>query len=214
MCGKNAKARIHSPSRLGSPPRVREKPSNLIECRWSRGITPACAGKTYFKLMPESRAWDHPRVCGKNFVSWHRESLIAGSPPRVREKLVQTLAPILQSRITPACAGKTRVREQAARVLQDHPRVCGKNFFDHSIEQPAPGSPPRVREKHGFGGGLIRGSGITPACAGKTSRILQQQSFDQDHPRVCGKNAIVAPFFACAPGSPPRVREKLMFCFG
>ncbi|EHO16131.1 hypothetical protein HMPREF9623_01555, partial [Stomatobaculum longum] len=31
-------------------------------------------------------------------------------------------------RITPACAGKTRIYECAPGRRQDHPRVCGENI--------------------------------------------------------------------------------------
>ena len=53
-------------------------------------------------------------------------------------------------------------------------------------------------------------TGITPACAGKTIKRIQASVFAWHHPRVCGKNSngdiIAMPY----PGSPPRVREKLI----
>ena len=71
-------------------------------------------------------------------------------------------------RITPACAGKTRCGCIWYKLLEDHPRVCGKNNsldIDNDMQL---GSPPRVREKLENFMGRYRGFGITPACAGKT----------------------------------------------
>ena len=53
-------------------------------------------------------------------------------------------------------------------------------------------------------------TGITPACAGKT--YIQQFQFKEyeDHPRVCGKNSNGDIIAMPCPGSPPRVREKLL----
>ena len=127
MCGKNTVKIIVWQGQVGSPPRVREKPNSLWAGAGKGGITPACAGKTSLAIRSKSSGWDHPRVCGKNQSVTLSLSTFAGSPPRVREKLLKQSVLYLLLRITPACAGKTRVREQAARVLQDHPRVCGKN---------------------------------------------------------------------------------------
>ena len=67
VCGKNTYSKINSLTSLESPPRVREKQHNQTTPELLDGITPACAGKTR-------------RVCNCNCD-------IAGSPPRVREKL-------------------------------------------------------------------------------------------------------------------------------
>ena len=53
----------------------------------------------------------------------------------------------LPPRIIHACAGKTMKLLSAARNLQDHPRVCGKNLKGLPPEEIKEGSPPRVREK-------------------------------------------------------------------
>ena len=112
------------------------------------GITPACAGKTRFQISLAVWLWDHPRVCGKN--CWKQEDISdsLGSPPRVREKLVIVFVYIAYLRITPACAGKTSCLVHFQQLLQDHPRVCGKNRYN------------RVQ--------VLSIRRITPACAGKT----------------------------------------------
>ncbi len=66
-----------------------------------------------------------------------------------------------------------------------------------------------MREKRLYFRILMQKTRITPACAGKTAILVSQSSRLQDHPRVCGKNPLIAPNAFWKPGSPPRVREKL-----
>ena len=94
-------------SRLGSPPRVREKLIVLITEKKPVGITPACAGKTNFKDIFLFNGWDHPRVCGKNLLTRRTRNSCPGSPPRVREKHPEIDENTGNVGITPACAGKT-----------------------------------------------------------------------------------------------------------
>ena len=127
MCGKNTNVLLFSCKYLGSHPRVREKQvvNDFICC--VHRITPACAGKTYPSSWNSQSSWDHPRVCGKNgtgSVNWKRS---IGSHPRVREKQIPSAIRRPLVRITPACAGKT--------LLKNSFLICGS------------GSHPRVREK-------------------------------------------------------------------
>ena len=135
-------------------------------------ITPACAGKTVYLRINSLVLRDHPRVCGKNFLSVQTGVPMRGSPPRVREKRYYFNDSVVSTRITPACAGKTLQFLNVRVLLQDHPRVCGKNRFNRSKDFSILGSPPRVREKLGnsYQSNLV--TGITPACAGKTKRPL------------------------------------------
>ena len=94
--------------------------------------------------------------------------LSVGSPPRVREKLQKDLTEKGVDRITPACAGKTMIRFSARYLLEDHPRVCGKNVENLALLIHRGGSPPRVREKRFILNNQVSDIRITPACAGKT----------------------------------------------
>ena len=89
MCGKNSKPPYSGLLALGSPPRVREKPEPTTPVDKEARITPACAGKTSVEAVVKEGPVDHPRVCGKNFFTSRTLSIYLGSPPRVREKLVQ-----------------------------------------------------------------------------------------------------------------------------
>ena len=126
----------------------------------------------------------------------------------MREKLCDLSVAIDPSRITPACAGKTKCTNQTASLAWDHPRVCGKNSNSMRPSPSASGSPPRVREKHWVEFVQTNQPGITPACAGKTSTLNSALIVRWDHPRVCGKNALSGWLIRDQPGSPPRVREK------
>ena len=107
MCGKNVPGDISKTPEEGSPPRVREKPTNLLKLILKLRITPAYAGKTSCVLSSGLRDRDHPRMCGKNHKANTSICVCLGSPPRVREKLKRRHHCHALSGITPASAGKT-----------------------------------------------------------------------------------------------------------
>ena len=113
-----------------------------------------------------------------------------------------------QAGITPACAGKTFCQLRSVRRVRDHPRVCGENLIRAQFVPACPGSPPRVRGKRAVGFALLCGTGITPACAGKTLQLRHCTLQVRDHPRVCGENKEPSAGCGRRPGSPPRVRGK------
>ena len=135
-----------------------------------------------------------------------------GSPPRVREKHYLSARDSVWNGITPACAGKTFQHCQQFYLVWDHPRVCGKNLANRCRSCLKPGSPPRVREKLSTVWNTVNQTGITPACAGKTSKIARSACMSWDHPRVCGKNLYLPERLYLTLGSPPRVREKHTPC--
>ena len=49
------------------------------------------------------------------------------------------------------------------------------------------GSPPHVRGKGKLMTGTVPSVGITPACAGKSSKDSESYFKGQDHPRMCGE---------------------------
>ena len=130
---------------------------------------------------------DHPRVCGKYTVWQRRAPSDTGSPPRMREIHSLITPQWSAERITPAYAGNTQPPALPRRLLQDHPRVCGKYTLSDSLTACGPGSPPRMREILLLFALLLYYSGITPAYAGNTSRKFCVLCNNKDHPRVCGK---------------------------
>ena len=65
MCGEKAEEEIHRNRDRGSPPHVRGKVIYALHYCAQGGITPACAGKSFF--CPNRILWDkdHPRMCGE-----------------------------------------------------------------------------------------------------------------------------------------------------
>ena len=174
-------------------------------------ITPARAGKTFFRALSHVLNPNHPRACGENSPDSPQSPMTPGSPPRVRGKRVVLPSEDVAARITPACAGKTTPTRSCLCRRWDHPRVCGENSRLSSCAHSVRGSPPRVRGKlletltHKLDGR------ITPACAGKTHPTDSGVRRFWDHPRVCGENVVDVIRGIFGTGSPPRVRGKRAF---
>ena len=128
-------------------------------------------------------------MCGENRSPRAAKGKIRGSPPRMR--------------------GKQRTLPSLRGCPWDHPRVCGENIRKSLITSMRTGSPPRVRGKLSGETKITFTKGITPACAGKTSRQSRQVGKIPDHPRVCGENISYSIPPITLLGSPPRVRGKL-----
>ena len=147
-------------------------------------------------------------ACGEKWHSIRPVWLPVGSPPRVRGKDATIAFLRKQTRITPACAGKSTRPQESTRSPKDHPRVCGEKSAVYLLIALYLGSPPRVRGKVGrvlTHSVILR---ITPACAGKSETPAPTNPRYTDHPRVCGEKM---PFKAAKYhdyGSPPRVRGK------
>ena len=134
--------------------------------------------------------WDHPRGCGENGVLLPLYMFYMGSPPRMR--------------------GKRLVCCACVDVNGDHPRGCGENR-DASYHSPRiRGSPPRMRGKPRCKLSQPAYQRITPADAGKTDAVSVNSCMYRDHPRGCGENAVKCQHHQCLPGSPPRMRGKLV----
>ena len=193
MCGEKLGVVIRMIASVGSPPHVRGKGICDRSNRSRYGITPACAGKSFF--CPNRILWDkdHPRMCGeKKHIKCYERSQ-TGSPPHVRGKVVNPQYSSVWSRITPACAGKSALRCTSVRKFQDHPRMCGEKPLFMCTGFPTWGSPPHVRGKGSSLGWSRAFHGITPACAGKRLKrsrsIVPHAAIVPLFPSVCNKPA-------------------------
>ena len=65
MCGEKLALKTRKKENTGSPPHVRGKAIVHSKRLCFVGITPACAGKSFFGIILSSRRWDHPRMCGE-----------------------------------------------------------------------------------------------------------------------------------------------------
>ena len=208
MGGENCSARMRTPSRAGSSPRGRGKPSTLAFAAARSGLIPAWAGKTP-RLSRAAAYWlAHPRVGGENSRPAKFSVDLNGSSPRGRGKRVGGVLCGLRRRLIPAWAGKTR-----GEVLQHgqhwaHPRVGGENPKPAGPAQRRYGSSPRGRGKRRRAPGVSHEHGLIPAWAGKTLNLRGGCREVRAHPRVGGENG-VAHWGELPPiGSSPRGRGK------
>ena len=124
------------------------------------------------------------------------------------ENVVSTVKTTPNFRITPACAGKTTAFSLQPETTEDHPRLRGENvFFTCSVSKMG-GSPPLARGKLFTSQPTPPYDGITPACAGKTSRLPVLSRHVEDHPRLRGENLIYTGMRPGELGSPPLARGK------
>ena len=175
----------------GSPPRMRGKVLHYPRQSSKKGITPACAGKRHWQYRAATATRDHPRVCGEKRLRAAPSHPITGSPPRVWGKGQRLLAKNPEFGITPACAGKRMVFAGRKSRTWDHPRVCGEKGSSTFWSRNHSGSPPRMRGKEETVPEFYGLRGITPACAGKSTRCRCRLYGLRDHPRVCGEKLAV-----------------------
>ena len=64
-------------------------------------------------------------MCGYYFTPTVTPSTTTGSPPRVRVLQKKAIRSVVESGITPACAGTTDFAQKRLNYFWDHPRVCG-----------------------------------------------------------------------------------------
>ena len=90
----------------------------------------------------------------------------------------------------------------------DHLRVCGADTSRRGSLNLVPGSPPRVRSRHGPQPSQPGVEGITSACAEQTRARESPTTRHRDHLRVCGADGAGLVRVQDLPGSPPRVRSR------
>lgn len=114
---------------------------------WFFFVSPAYAGKSPAAAYACPGTQDHPRVCGEKLYTPCVIAPSVGSPPRMRGKVLPDRGRVLGVGITPACAGKSRIRPRTAAAFGDHPRVCGEKQVKVVEYHNKRGSPPRMRGK-------------------------------------------------------------------
>ena len=189
ICGEKCPHQSFQSMHQGSPPHVRGKGWNVCQVWVSPGITPACAGKSQFVHLFSPPVRDHPRMCGEKKSAQLRKPKHLGSPPHVRGKVPNMGGICVAIGITPACAGKSPRRTLCNSASRDHPRMCGEKLPGFGHDPGDQGSPPHMRGKVPH---LLLGAGemgITPACAGKSTRRGMRSGRVRDHPRMCGEKA-------------------------
>ena len=135
-------------------------------------------------------------------------TVIWGSSPRVRGKLMDVRGLTQAARLIPARAGKTSTSPTPRRSRSAHPRACGENSTRWSLDDIDAGSSPRVRGKRPPIRASAHGRRLIPARAGKTSAPWGARGRMWAHPRACGENGFESGLDEVHDGSSPRVRGK------
>ena len=188
MRGEDFSVKAEQDLTTGSPPHARGRHRILFRAERQGGITPACAGKTSSARPCEPALRDHPRMRGEDGLRFPPVVPLEGSPPHARGRPLQRPKHDRRHRITPACAGKTEVVNDALLCLN--------------------GSPPHARGRRGKPlGTSIRGR-ITPACAGKTPAPTCTPGKVSDHPRMRGEDLPSSSKRSRSGGSPPHARGR------
>ena len=129
VCGEKPLQSSVNCTMEGLPPRMRGKVISSLQCDFLSGITPACAGKSFWPCTVLPRCRDHPRVCGEKPLQSSVNCTMEGLPPRMRGKVISSLQCDFLSGITPACAGKSFWPCTVLPRCRDHPRVCGEKYI-------------------------------------------------------------------------------------
>ena len=190
----------------GSPPPARgARRAARCRCRQLR-ITPACAGSTGSTGARSGTSRDHPRLRGEHRCGGASWTWFSGSPPPARAAPTSSTSTSKCPGITPACAGSTRQALRRARAVSDHPRLRGEHTSARIVVAPYWGSPPPARGARRRARRSCRVLGITPACAGSTTRVQRSCAMHSDHPRLRGEHATGATMSTTVTGSPPPAR--------
>ncbi len=208
VCGEKLYTPCVIAPSVGSPPRMRGKAKEEPYRPCHPGITPACAGKSVYLAVYAMFFQDHPRMCGEKKNICRKPKALTGSPPHVRGKERHGSGYKWKSRITPACAGKSPIAGFLLIMQRDHPRMCGEKASALAAFAAVSGSPPHVRGKGHRPPMLHPATGITPACAGKSTWQLPTTTTQRDHPRMCGEKCSRCCVWRNTIGSPPHVRGK------
>jgi len=190
----------------GSPPPARGAPAAPEGGALPVRITPACAGSTRRRLRTVPARTDHPRLRGEHQRAGRAIGKPRGSPPPARGALRRRAGGLVDSRITPACAGSTGGKYVNPWPGSDHPRLRGEHIPSSPLLRCIAGSPPPAR-----GAQLTRhlhqeAVRITPACAGSTSSVSSVMVRVPDHPRLRGEHTHGETSTRMRGGSPPPAR--------
>ena len=86
---------------------MRGKVPGIPGIPFAAGITPAYAGKSRALYAEAKNYEDHPRLCGEKGSKGCSFPVLIGSPPPMRGKGPRPFFEDMETRITPAYAGKS-----------------------------------------------------------------------------------------------------------
>ena len=127
----------------------------------------------------------------------------------MRGKAIKSICPNHGNRITPAYAGKSIFINTFLQLFKDHPRLCGEKFAQYDAAFWEWGSPPPMRGKAPFSKSKPTFTGITPAYAGKSFRIVTKKLHVGSPPPMRGKVLTFVKIVASARITPAYAGKRL-----
>ena len=230
MRGEDVEGKSRNKRRYGSPPHARGRPTEVVSDQTGEGITPACAGKTPAMCTSYSPSGDHPRMRGEDMGLIPSEGTPTGSPPHARGRLDRESMKVALDMDHPRMRGEDaaelavevpglgsppHARGRPTRSVsatsrkRDHPRMRGEDFLRPLRDALRAGSPPHARGRRASARYPATPPRITPACAGKTGKLIHYSATSTDHPRMRGEDMIHVRMNARYAGSPPHARGRL-----
>ena len=144
------------------------KPPYSVYAFTSGRIIPTRVGKTNTIHIHFCKKKDHPHSCGENQYHPYPFLQEEGSSPLVWGKQVGVGSGQHAQGIIPTCVGKTENINSISFTCQDHPHLCGENFFSAPNSYLVQGSSPLVWGKLGGKDESSYALRIIPTCVGKT----------------------------------------------
>ena len=190
----------------GSSPHTRgarRRPSRRLV---RRGIIPAYAGSTRYRVSPSSRMKDHPRIRGEHPRSCSTVAVSLGSSPHTRGAPTCVGGVSQAVGIIPAYAGSTSLDICRKKPTSDHPRIRGEHKLERVARNCQNGSSPHTRGAPPEPPSRPRRRRIIPAYAGSTASPPCRRSAAMDHPRIRGEHFIKYGIIPSSEGSSPHTR--------
>ena len=149
---------------------------------------------------------DHPRMRGEQGFGTLPAGRLQGSPPHARGAVYTAGEAVPGTGITPACAGSRSRNAGSSGAPWDHPRMRGEQRRCGDAGSRTIGSPPHARGAATTAGTQYWQQGITPACAGSSTRRRPAWRSCRDHPRMRGEQIRYCNLICFGQGSPPHAR--------
>ena len=127
MRGEHTRCVCSRPRAAGSSPHARGALYHEDLERLARGIIPACAGSTRWRLRWNAGCKDHPRMRGEHLWTRRMSEPGEGSSPHARGAPYPYEPPYANPGIIPACAGSTMCGKALQSTCWDHPRMRGEH---------------------------------------------------------------------------------------
>ena len=158
--------------------------------------------------MLKDRLRAHPRSRGENRPRSRASNSHAGSSPLTRGKPDGHEGRVVDERLIPAHAGKTKGRASPRAKARAHPRSRGENRVACGLLPALGGSSPLTRGKRVERGANLVHVRLIPAHAGKTYAAEDAGVRPGAHPRSRGENRSNCIASLAAHGSSPLTRGK------